>query len=539
MNLFEVVHRILEWILYIKDAHIYKNGWPSNSKLINDNLLSIELGKDIISSISSLESLYPNIYSNTELSFNNFVLFKKLSLPTNFDLRLYWESQRFNQLLNLAFKGNASQKIESHLINWMSNNPPLKGVNYISTMECAIRCINLYATLSVLKRQNNLTDDLLKVSYVFFSVNYRLIKNRLSLFSSRGNHTLFEYAGLVVCSNFIMPEKNNHWSLKCLDEFDFQTLKDGAGVEQSTAYHLFNVEVTWLIQTYLSKNEFLSKKLDIAIEYCSDFWVNNNIVRFGDSDSSVLFSRLFIIEKLSRIKTPSITNYSHSGILILRNEFFTCYFKYGRLGLPPLFGHGHYDFLSLVVLDNHGNYLTPDSQTYLYNTLLRNEFRSSKYHSMPSCGKDDIASLSSFSWEKQNSGKLAKSQNGWVHGLYERNDDITIKRSIKFVDNYLIVLDGLYDCKGDNVLNIDWLTIPAINYYLFFEIDSKGNSKPLLPIASELNHSKTYGKLESDLILSYSLQVEKNMKILTLLSTVEFDLPLNEKNIKNLVWNIL
>jgi len=539
MNFFEVTHRVFEFFLYLKDINVYKKGWPTSQKLVNSELLSIKLGKDIIYLKQLLSELYPHSNKSVELSFNNIVFFKGLSLPLDFDIRTYWESQRFNLLLNLSLEEMGVKKVEEYLEVWMINNPPLKGVNYISTMECAIRCINLYAALSILKKENNLTNALLKISYTFFSVNYKLIKNRISLFSSRGNHTLFEYAGLTVCSVLLAPEKSEYWSNKCLCEFDVQTFSDGLGVEQSTAYHLFNVEVSWLIQNYFTKNEKVSSKLNSAIEACSNFWVNGNIVRVGDSDSSVLFSRIFLIDKLVIVKSNSVLNYADSGIVILKNKYLTCYFKYGRLGMPPLFGHGHYDFLSIIVINSDGKYLALDSQTYLYNTTLRTKLRSSKYHSMPSCGQDDVNALTNFSWERQSSGELINSQTDWVHGIYKRGDGITIKRSLKFLDNYLIVIDELYPCKSDKNLNATLLSFSGTNYYHFFEIDIKGNNKPLLPIVSQLPYSKTYSEVERDFISSYTLEVKNDKRILTILSADEIDLPLNEENIKKLVLDLL
>lgn len=526
MSLLELVHRISESVLYIKDCYKYQSGWLQSEQKVCSSKLSHQLALDLDEKRCEIDALYSTEYSLTILPFDNEVYFKQLHLVDDFDIRLYWESQRFNDLLLMALKGDCQQSISTFISNWMEFNLPLRGVNYISTMECAIRCINLYATLSVLKSKNQLNDDILTLSNSFFVVNYELIRNRISKFSSRGNHTLFEYAGLVVCASVIVPNKQCYWLDKCLKEFDCQTLNDGAGVEQSTAYHLFNTEVIWFIQKYLSDHISVSKKLESALLFCADFWTDNRLVRIGDSDSSVLFSRAFIAEQLCSLKKNLKPKniYSNCGIVSFRNDNLQCYFKYGSLGLAPLFGHGHYDFLSLTLLDNKGQLITADAQTYLYNTNMRSQYRSSYYHSMPVSGKDDIKQINKFSWANDATGKLLTRDKSWLVGTYTRSDGIIIKRSSKLADDKLLVLDELVGTTKCENLTTRWLVLNKDVQFNFYLLDKNNNINLLEPKKLSLDNSHQYGHLNKGTITELTLTTDVNKKILTIITlTKNFD----------------
>jgi len=518
MNSFELFHRLLEGFFYTRDALYYKKGWPDSDAFLNVEVLNNKLGESLILENEKLHKYFTSELNEQVLPFENTKLFKSITPSENFDIRAYWESQRFNQLTICSMENESS--VLFILESWMESNPPLKGVNYISTMECAIRCINLYGALCVLNVKGQLDNKLLHLSNIFFAVNYRLIRNRISKFSSRGNHTLFEYAGLAVCALAGASKKKKYWVDKCINEFDYQTLDDGAGVEQSTAYHLFNIEVTWFIQKFLANGSHKTTKLDRAMLFCADFWSSGQLIRIGDSDSSVLFSRAFIENELTtlkeRLKPKNI--YHNSGVVSFKNKNLQGYFKYGSLGLAPLFGHGHYDFLSLILLDSTGDHITVDAQTYLYNTSNRNEYRSSSYHSMPICGLDDIKQISKFSWMHDNSGELVTAVGGWLTGCYQRNDGTVIRRSFKLSSNKLIVVDQLTEHKVDKELITQWLILNKKECFDFYLVDENKLVTKLLPSESKLDASFKYNKLEINKITKLELTSKSTEKIVTVLN---------------------
>jgi len=521
MNVAELSHRLLEAMQYSLDALYFKNGWRDKSVPFNVDALDEDLGVDLSNNNEKLNNYFKAEYKEICLSFDNSKFFKSVVLDESFDIRAYWESQRFNELILLSLEGSTNVRLR--LESWMESNPPLRGINYISTMECAIRCINLYAALCILKKKGQLDDKLLYLSNQFFDANFRLIKNRISKFSSRGNHTLFEYAGLVVCARFVAPQKQNYWVDKCLNEFDFQTLDDGAGVEQSTAYHLFNVEVTWLIQHYLTNGTTKAAKLSSALSFCADFWLKNRLVRVGDSDSSILFSRVMIDDELIALKQSlKLTNtYPDTGIVSTLNQDLHVYFKYGSLGLAPLFGHGHYDFLSLILVDSSGNNITADAQTYLYNTCKRNEYRSSEYHSMPVVGLDDIKQISKFSWANNASGELESVNNGWLSGYYKRTDGSVIRRKFKLLVDKLIVVDQLIEVKISTSLVTQWLILNKIDSFKFYVMDENNAITELAGSTDKLDGSFEYSVLKKNAITRLKLTSKPTEKIITIFNLTD------------------
>lgn len=542
MSLYEISHRFFESGICVMDKIKYRNGWPEKQGTINTELLNSNLGYSLRDRSDKILSIYPKSYSIVDFSFDNEVFFKRLSLTSDFDIRLYWESQRFNELLALALYNHnqGSEQLYVALIRWMDSNKPLTGVNYISTMECSIRCINLYAALCVLEVEGGVSSELSALSKVFFLVNYSLIKNRLSLFSSRGNHTLFEYAGLVVCASIIKPKKLNYWLDKCVSEFNFQVLDDGAGIEQTTGYHLFNIELQWFIEHFFISQTKKSNKLELALNFISVFIQDNKIVRIGDSDSSVLFSKPFVEEILSANDGANfeVKTFNKSGITVLKNKKLTCYFKYGGLGLAPLFGHGHYDFLSINLFNESGQLITSDAQTYLYNNINRNKYRSSAYHSMPFCGEDDIKQLSPFSWAENRTAVKISNEDDWVVAEYTRNDGNVIKRSVKLTDDYLLIVDDLLVCTNGNELSSRWLIEARAQCFNFFSI-VEGELQAIKPNVTKLDKSSIYGKSDTDKISCYDISTSnKSTKLLTVFSLSVIDYDFSKDKIKLLLTNI-
>ncbi|CAH6784687.1 putative MSP domain-containing protein [Vibrio chagasii] len=499
MSFIEIFFRIKESSLYFIDCLWFKGGWKNDGERTSVSIENIDdkLGKHLLSYKDDLINILP-IPLEKSLPFDNSLFFKNVNIKNGFDLRLYWESQRFNQTILVALSSHRSENIIRILDFWMKNNPPLKGCNYISTMECAIRCINLYAALCIMKSKGFLSDELLQLSTVFFNNNYRLIKHRISKFSSRGNHTLFEYAGLAICSKALSLPKKVYWVEKCLSEFDFQTNADGSGIEQSTSYHLFNVEVAWLIQHHCCATHGFSSKLDKAIKFCSYFWQNNKIVRIGDSDSSVLFSRVFLISQLSENMAPSkpVLNNNEAGIVLLKNKDAVAYFKYGQLGLPPLYGHGHYDFLAINLINSSGEAIIADSHTYLYNCEQRKEFRSSKYHSMPTYGDDDIKQGSAFSWDKNKTGELLHCKENFISARYIRDDQVEVIRSLYSANGFFVLVDYI---KGGTKEFSTNLLIKSKSVKVNFYTYSEQSGLSSIQSNTELvDFSEHYGEIEPE-----------------------------------------
>lgn len=64
------------------------------------------------------------------------------------DIRIAWEPSRLQHLVTLALyaqqappdgRRQAVELIETQLLSWVTANPPLTGIHYVSVMECALR----------------------------------------------------------------------------------------------------------------------------------------------------------------------------------------------------------------------------------------------------------------------------------------------------------------------------------------------------------------------------------------------------------------
>ncbi|MCL1040923.1 heparinase II/III family protein [Shewanella marisflavi] len=518
MSVLELLSRIQESILLYIDSFLVYNhsidfGGVDSVRIEN---IKSSLGNDVLNNTSGILSVLSDVEQST-LNFDNTKHFKKIQLPLEFDLRAYWESQRFNQVIIMALSDDCSNRIFDFVSTWMKDNPPLKGCNYISTMECAIRCINLYSSLAVLKEKGTLTDNLLQLSYDFFNVNYKLIKHRISKFSSRGNHTIFEYAGLAVCCEAMSLENKNEWVKKAIDEFDAQTNLDGSGIEQSTAYHLFNIEVIWFIQQYFSLNDYKSLRISQAINFCSYFLLKDKLLRIGDSDSSCLFSHVFIKNSLARNHTPNtLLHFNDSGIIIMSNQKASMYNKYGKLGLRPLYGHGHYDFLSLVIVDEYGELITADSQTYLYNSSRRSKMRSSYYHSMPICGVDDLKQVSAFSWDRSGCGQLVSLNKYSFIVKYVRNDSVEIVREVHSGKDFFVVVDYVINSKKP--FSSSFLVIQDVSLFKFYSLEQNFDLSLTSYDSIAVEYSESYGSISENPISRIEVKSQPNCKLVTVIN---------------------
>ncbi|WP_170961278.1 heparinase II/III family protein [Vibrio sp. F12] len=469
MGLLELVYRFYELSVCYLDRLFLK---PSVVKCSDVNVtvsdVVADFVKDEMSEIVSLYDIQPDQEIASIISNYQGQFFGEISY--NGDLRELWEYQRFNDVYESYFSTPIQSRDEflsDYILSWNKKNKLLTGISYISTMECAIRCINIYSIFCYHYKYEACSDRLTQLCMEFFLNNEVIIRHRISRFSSRGNHTLFEYAGIAVCNKALgrLKQYQNYRS-KAMAEYDYQLLDDGSGIEYSSHYHAFNVDCyifTLLLDDKVDKKE-LGKYIVPEVEYLSALSVNGDIVRIADSDSSQLIYRIFLTGILEANAPKGRINFENAGQLIYRSEELSFVIKYGELGMKPLCGHGHYDFLSLCVFTDRG-LITSDAITYKYNHLTRRQFRSSQYHSMPKAGKDHLIQTSNFMWSSSDTGQ---------HLLYRKIDDFNmdifsyyntieqhqIYRAVVYSNKNIIVVDMLSrHGPSDSPLDIDWLLI--------------------------------------------------------------------------------
>jgi uncharacterized heparinase superfamily protein len=200
-------------------------------------------------------------------------------------------------------------------------------------------------------------------------------------------------------------------------------------------------------------------------------------------------------------------------------------FDHGPLGMPPSFGHGHADALSLL-LRFAGQEIFIDTGTYTYtgDPEWRRHFRATRAHNTVTVDERDQADQQgSFIWSRPYEARLvAREIQGSLHGrlLAAQNgyEDIGVRhtRGIAWsADQWLLVWDRL-EGRGNHKLELNWhLGITAREQTATrYTLDTHGGALQLQCSGGESRvhcgdqqprlgwRSKTYGVLEPAPVVS-------------------------------------
>lgn len=371
-----------------------------------------------------------------------------------------WEQSRFYFAINLAKKYLASgEKIYYNIfkelvLDWIKKNPFLYGVNWLSTMDIAIRAANWITALNLFwdlfEKDNEFLVEVSKsltmhAEYIFA---FPLIeKNGLTT-----NHTTSAYTGLLFIALAIRENPKSALWLKTAVEglekcIKDQVYEDGADFEGSIPYHRLVLEIfAYSTILALSNNINFSfdyyKKLFKMFEYTAAYIdENGNAQQAGDNDSG----RLLIFNDINN--DPYLAEHDHSYLLSIGEYIFNYEFKsscskrdlnitnffplikkaeVNNLGAAPrdteksiVFekagayilkndkfillvscfpqgqkgkgGHNHLDAGSFTLSINGSSVIVdPGSYCYSRNKKERDRFRSYLYHNTLYTNKDDI-----------------------------------------------------------------------------------------------------------------------------------------------------
>lgn len=182
------------------------------------------------------------------------------------DIRMVWEPARLQHLSILLVKAHENHQfpgrgavmsfVREGLLEWIRQNPFLSGPHYMSPMECGLRMPVFFYGLRVL--DNLSTGERLKILAALYLHAWWVGRN-LSLYSSRGNHTICECLGLVFAGAVFRGfPQGQAWLVRGIrllkEEAQRQILDDGGPLEQSLAYHRFVLDLYWLAVDFLDRN---------------------------------------------------------------------------------------------------------------------------------------------------------------------------------------------------------------------------------------------------------------------------------------------
>lgn len=377
--------------------------------------------------------------------------FDKLKISKWFDqgidVKFPWEVSRFYFAIKLAQNYIITKdekyytKFKELIVDWIEKNPFCYGVNWVCTMEVAIRAINWVVAINIfydIFRKdkefqltfNNILVQHAKYISTFPEINVSNHKKHTS------NHTTADYTGLLFLAISLNEHtKSQDWLKQAVDGLEecirYQTYEDGVNFEASINYHrlvlemfAFSAIVAKVKNVEFSKRyyELLFKMFEYSAAYMDH---NGNAPQVGDNDSGKIlifyqsdelnhtylldigehifdfnfksqcqkrnpeFKRL--LPKIKKIKinelnvipreTDQSIVFEKGGAYLLKSDQFSLFISCFPLGQNGKGGHNHDDDGSFT-LSFMGNpiIVDPGSYTYTSSFSIRNRLRSHSFH---------------------------------------------------------------------------------------------------------------------------------------------------------------
>lgn len=426
------------------------------------------------------------------------------------DVRVAWEPSRLQHLIALGLLAHGAQGdirqravklLEAQFLSWIDANPTLTGIHYISVMECGLRILAVCHALDLVRGWLSHPHRVWSELVQFVREHAELIRKRLSIHSSAGNHTIAEATALVYAGSLFpeMPESQVWRSvgLSLLEqEAPRQILPDGAGAEQAFWYQRFISDLYGLVVTLLTHRDgSVSTIIEDAFHRSRVFLdalgaKEDLLPSIGDADGGYALSPFLNFSTAPEIHPTGLACFETSGYSVIRSAPMNqqrLIFDHGPLGLAPCFAHGHADALSIMFRVGTQDILVdPGTYTYTGDRAWRNYFRGTRAHNTVVVDQmDQAVQETAFMWAQPFQTHVTfkeKDHNGVVtilayHNGYMKRAGVTHWRAVLYLspDSWL-VWDRLTG-KGVHQLELNWQlgiepSIQAGIYALSFE----GNS---------------------------------------------------------------
>jgi len=418
------------------------------------------------------------------------------------EIRKVWELNRMQFLPYMvlyALKNDDCKVLERArelFYDWVLENPFLRGVNWASSMETAIRAYQWTAACSVLaycNREPDFQRDLLKGAIV--SIEY--VMSHLSAFSSANNHLIVEAALSGIIGLFMEEIYPQDWYSKSANilkrEFPRQFYSDGVNREHALHYHAF-VTDAWLqyntVSVQNSHAPVLFELMCRATEFLSRLQIGDFYADFGDSDDAHILRwipsgksyykeildmaedggrpsvwRLVSWPRHSVLRKEKYQWYEESGYFVYNDDEWLFLFDAAELGFGKLAAHGHADCLQVLLYNKDFSVLT-DRGTYIYNIEKgeRDHFRATQAHNTVAYdGKSQSQMLGPFIWGKRARVRsktlqcddeaitLTASHNGYAPHTHKR----AIKFFMKNGRLFKIEIHDVFSAQGQAYFHFD------------------------------------------------------------------------------------
>lgn len=326
------------------------------------------------------------------------------------DIKVPWELSRFQHLplLAAAFRLSGERRyleeIGAQLDSWIEANPVEIGVNWLCTMDIAIRAANWIAALALCAEAVG-EEPWAERAAGSLLLHGRFIRANLETAEARTNHYLSDVAGLaVVAALFSHGPEGAAWGAfatrELQAEMEHQVRRDGCGHEASIPYHrlvgeLFicgtqAADAMGLAPLPDSYRERLAKMLDFTTAYTRPDGLAPQI---GDNDDGRFLplgeyggdyrSHLHLFRQARRPYEPpsGSARFPAGGYYVMRHGDLYALVRCGDTGVYGIGGHAHNDQLSFELCCGGTPLIEdPGTGTYYEEEAERLRFRSTGFH---------------------------------------------------------------------------------------------------------------------------------------------------------------
>jgi len=176
------------------------------------------------------------------------------------DIKVPWELARLQHLPQLAIfclvdeslKEENIKEFKNQVLDFIANNPPRMGVNWVCTMDVGIRAANMLVAFDMFIQLDSfgILDNEFKRTFAnsIYEHGLHIVNNLEYSEEFRSNHYLADISGLLYISAYLENiQEVNQWLAfsiqEIINEMNIEFYDDGGNFESSTSYHRLSGEL--------------------------------------------------------------------------------------------------------------------------------------------------------------------------------------------------------------------------------------------------------------------------------------------------------
>ena len=396
------------------------------------------------------------------------------------DHKNVWELNRHQHLVLLAqaflLTGRETYvaEIAGQLQSWWQQNPFLRGINWASALEVAIRALSWLWIDSMIGKE--LAEPVRRQLWNSLYQHGCYLEHNLSTYFSPNTHLLGEGVALHALGlKFPFTKWRVLGERIVREELQRQVRADGSHFEQSTYYHVYALDFFLLHYELAGRPVSFHEHLRKMARFLTA--VNGpagELSFLGDDDGGRLFHPYGDRSRFGRATLaacdvalgdnsgqPQTTLFPDSGIAAITRGDLHILIDAGPFG-PGGAGHSHSDTLSLTIRRGAEEILIdPGTYTYVADPKLRDAFRGSGYHNTILVdGLDQGDAVKPFRWENKpavkvrhwdaSAGRVYLDAECSYRGITHRRRFLLIGTSVLFI------LDELSGEGGEHFIEQFW-----------------------------------------------------------------------------------